>query len=175
MKVSRKSQQKRFVIGTLVIIAALVSLVASSMRSNTLRAVPVHELRAADKTSHSFVGQRLRVVGHIGHEPVRKVPLQTPGGLINIAHFLVKDEAGGQTIDVEYRDALPDTFRAGGPVQVDGLYTAPGVMRADHVLTKCPSKYEEAKGPKAPVARKAPVKTALYPTSKASTQQHTGY
>ncbi|HEX8833634.1 MAG TPA: cytochrome c maturation protein CcmE, partial [Abditibacteriaceae bacterium] len=42
-------------------------------------------------------------------------------------------------------DALPDTFRAGGPVQVDGTYAAPGSIEAEHVLTKCPSKYEEAK------------------------------
>jgi cytochrome c-type biogenesis protein CcmE len=175
MKASRKSHNKRFVVGTLIIIVALVSLVASSMRYNTLRAVPVQELRAADKTSQSFVGQRLRVVGHIGQEPVRKVPLQTPDGLINIAHFQVKDEAGSQTIAVEYRDALPDTFRAGGPVQVDGLYAAPGVMRADHVLTKCPSKYEAAKGQKAPAEQKAPVKTASYPADKASAKQNAGY
>jgi cytochrome c-type biogenesis protein CcmE len=43
---------------------------------------------------------------------------------------------------VEYRDALPDTFHPGGPVQVDGEYFAAGKIRADHVFTKCPSKYE---------------------------------
>jgi cytochrome c-type biogenesis protein CcmE len=164
MKASQKSHSKRFVIGTLIIIAAMVSLVASSMRSNTLRAVPVDQLRAADKTPRSFVGQRLRVVGYIGHEAVRKVPLQTPDGLINIAHFLVREK--DQTIAVEYRDALPDTFRAGGPVQVDGLYAAPGVMRADHVLTKCPSKYEEVKAPK------ASAKASFY--NKGSAKQNTG-
>jgi cytochrome c-type biogenesis protein CcmE len=45
------------------------------------------------------------------------------------------------------------------------LYTAPGVMRADHVLTKCPSKYEEVKAPK------SSVKAASY---QADAEQSTG-
>ena len=144
----KASGNKRFIIGTLIILVALVALVASSMRSGTLRAVPVTELRGADRTPHSFVGQRLRVVGFVGHDPIRKTPMQTSDGLVNIAHFSVCDEKGGHTLAVQFSDALPDTFRVGGPVQVDGTYTAPGTMRADHVFTKCPSKYEEVKAEK---------------------------
>jgi cytochrome c-type biogenesis protein CcmE len=33
-------------------------------------------------------------------------------------------------------------FKAGLPVQVEGVYTAPGELKADQVLTKCPSKYQ---------------------------------
>lgn len=140
----KKSRSKRFVLGPLVIVAALVSLVATGMKSNTLRAVPVNELREADVTKNSFVSQRLRVVGRITDVPVVKTPIQSDGATVQLARFSIEEK--GQTLQVEYRDALPDTFRAGGPVQVDGVYTAPGVMQADHVLTKCPSKYESGKG-----------------------------
>jgi cytochrome c-type biogenesis protein CcmE len=135
-----RDRKKRFVFGSLVIVAALVALVASSMQSNTLRSIPVHELRAADNSNQSFVGQRLRVVGHIGQTPVRKVPQQSSHGVVNVNHFTVVEK--GATLQVEYRDALPDSFRLGGPVQIDGEYSAPGQMVADHVFTKCPSKYD---------------------------------
>lgn len=134
-------QSKNF-IGSIIIVATVTALVASSMRSNTLRAISVSELRAADNTAQSYAGQTLRVVGTVGTEKVRRVPTNTPGGVVNVSYFVVHDEAG--SLQVEYRDALPDTFHAGGQVQVDGHYTAPGQMVADHVFTKCPSKYEGA-------------------------------
>jgi cytochrome c-type biogenesis protein CcmE len=136
----------RFIVGPLVIVAAMVMLVASGLRSNTLRSIPVGELRRQDNTPQSLVGQRLRVVGFVGPEPVRQVPVQTPQGVVNVNHFTVMaDSTGPQSkikLAVEYGDALPDTFKANGPVQVDGLYSSAGVMRADNVLTKCPSKYQ---------------------------------
>ena len=130
----------RLVIGTAIIGVAFASLIAGSMRSTALSSVPVAKVRAADKTSQSYVGQRLRVVGFVGKTPVKKVPEQTPSGVVSINHFSVVEH--GTALAVEFRDALPDTFRSGGPVQVDGVYIAPGRMRAERVLTKCPSKYE---------------------------------
>lgn len=153
-------RNSRLAIGTLVVVGAFGALVASSIGSNTLRAVPVSELRAADNTPQTFVGQRLRVVGFVGQSPVRKSPRETAAGLVSVSHFGVSEK--GATLAVEYADALPDTFRAGGPVQVDGVYAAPGVVRADHVLTKCPSKYDvnadqeaKSRGKAAPVAAKS--------------------
>lgn len=127
-------------IGIGVILAAFVVLVLSSMKSNTMRSIPVSELRASDASGKPFIGQRLRVVGFVGQEPVRSVAEPSASGVIKVHHFMVEDK--NKTLAVEYRDALPDTFRAGGPVQVDGVYTETGQMQADHVFTKCPSKYE---------------------------------
>jgi len=127
-------------IGIGVILAAFAVLIVTSMKSNTMRSVPVSELRAADVSGESFVGQRLRVVGFVGDGPVRSVTEQTPSGARKVHRFAVVEK--DKTLNVEYRDALPDTFRAGGPVQVDGVYAQSGMMRADHVFTKCPSKYE---------------------------------
>ena len=136
--------QIKYIAGSAFIVGALGFLVFSSLQAGTLKSVPVQDLRAADAKPHSFVGQRLRVVGFVGQTPVKKQPSQTASGVVNIAHFDVVE--GKATLQVAYTDALPDTFRAGGPVQVDGVYVAPGVMKADHVLTKCPSKYQQGEG-----------------------------
>ena len=133
--------QIKYIAGSALIVGALGFLVFSSLQAGTLKSVPVQDLRAADAKPHSFVGQRLRMVGFVGKTPLRKEPAQTSNGVVNIAHFDVVE--GKSVVKVAYTDALPDSFRAGGPVQVDGVYVAPGVMKADHVLTKCPSKYQE--------------------------------
>jgi len=147
--------KNKLVVGSAIIGVAFASLVAGSMRSTTLASMPVTKLRAADQTPKSYVGQRLRVVGFVGKAAVKKIPEQTAGGVVSINHFSVVEH--GSVVAVEFRDALPDTFRSGGPVQVDGVYTAPGHMRADRVLTKCPSKYEAGENyeEKKPAASKA--------------------
>ena len=136
--------QIKYIAGSALIVGALGFLVFSSLQAGTLKSIPVQELRAADATPHTFVKQRLRMVGFVGDKPVVKKPSQTENGVINTAHFDVVE--GKTVVAVTYTDALPDTFRAGGPVQVDGVYVAPGVMKADHVLTKCPSKYQAGEG-----------------------------
>jgi cytochrome c-type biogenesis protein CcmE len=52
------------------------------------------------------------------------------------------DYAGGQTIPVVYRGSVPDAFKAGREIVLDGT-AASGVFRAkdDSLVTKCPSKY----------------------------------
>ena len=133
--------QIKYIAGSALIVGALGFLVFSSLQAGTLKSIPVQDLRAADAEPTKFVGQRLRMVGFVGKAPVKKEPAQTAGGVIHVAHFDVVE--GDSTVKVSYTDALPDSFRAGGPVQVDGVYVAPGEMKADHVLTKCPSKYQE--------------------------------
>ncbi|MDQ3813548.1 MAG: cytochrome c maturation protein CcmE [Armatimonadota bacterium] len=144
----------RFIIGPLIVVVAVIWLVLTGIRSNTLRALPVGEVRAGDTSPHSFVGQRLRVVGFVAPSNVRVEPRQTPGGIVNVNHFEVVDNQ--HRLAVVYSDTLPDTFKPGGPVQVDGVYERPGFLRADHVLTKCPSKYEAEKAAKDAAPKKSP-------------------
>ena len=136
--------QFKYIAGSLLLAGALGFLVVSSLQASSFKSIPVADLRAADAKPANFVGQRLRVVGFVGDKPVQKQPSQTANGIVNIAHFEVVE--GKVKCAVSYSDALPDTFRAGGPVQIDGTYIAPGVIKADHVLTKCPSKYQEGEG-----------------------------
>lgn len=152
--------QSRYLFGSLAIMGALGFLVTSSLQGGTLQAIPVAKLRAADGKTQNFVGKRLRMVGFVGMGKVTQTPQQTAQGVVTAQKFMVFE--GKQSVMVSYTDALPDTFRAGGPVQVDGVYTAPGQMKADHVLTKCPSKYQAEEAAK---QHKAQQKTGLTTTS----------
>ena len=132
--------QIKFLLGGAVIAGAFGALLLSSTESGTLRAVPVSDLRKADGTTRSFVGQRLRAVGFVTRDPVKKIARRDAQGIVNVNYFAVDDK--GAQIHVQFAEVLPNSFRLGGPVQIDGTYTAPGELHADRVLTKCPSKYD---------------------------------
>lgn len=146
------AMRRRVLTGSIIIVIAMIALVFTSLQWNTLAAVRVSELSSAE--NGGLVGRRLRVLGTIGHQPVRSHPLQTEAGVVQVRRFIVVD--GKERLEVEYHDALPDTFRPGGSVEVDGTYLAPGQMKAEHVRTKCPSKYE---------ADEAKMKTGVNPAS----------
>jgi hypothetical protein len=61
------------------------------MQSSTLRAMPVSQLRAHDHSRDSQVGQRLRVVGFVGKDAVRKTPVQTPSGVVQVNYFNIEE------------------------------------------------------------------------------------
>ncbi len=138
----KQPDKKRFAIGTVIVAAAFALLIAGTLRTNTLQAMPVGSLRKSDGGSESRVGQRLRIRGFVSHTPVRRVTgaALASGGAGITQYFEIVD--GKQALAVEYSDVLPETFKPGSPVQVDGLYYAPGKLRAERVLTKCPSKYQ---------------------------------
>ncbi len=60
--------------------------------------------------------------------------------------FTVRDFTTNETIDVVYRGSVPDAFRVGREVVIDGRVEN-GVLAGtpDSLVTKCPSKYEEQK------------------------------
>jgi cytochrome c-type biogenesis protein CcmE len=55
--------------------------------------------------------------------------------------FTIKDIEQETTLPVVYQGAVPDTFKAGNDVVVEGIYTTEGTFEASTILTKCASKY----------------------------------
>jgi cytochrome c-type biogenesis protein CcmE len=55
---------------------------------------------------------------------------------------------------VNYKGALPDTFKEGAEVVVTGTLHESGTMAATDVLAKCASRYEEKLGPDGKPLRK---------------------
>lgn len=58
--------------------------------------------------------------------------------------FYMKDEAGNE-MKVIYDGTIPNNFETAVSVVVTGQYKE-GYFHASDILTKCPSKYEEAEG-----------------------------
>jgi cytochrome c-type biogenesis protein CcmE len=66
-----------------------------------------------------------------------------PGGL-GVSFRLEDKEDKSKTMAVEYKGAVPDTFKPGVEVIVEGnMNAARGVFGATTLMTKCPSKYEK--------------------------------
>jgi cytochrome c-type biogenesis protein CcmE len=75
------------------------------------------------------------------------------GKVVDDDHFAVNGGSltarftlAGKTnsVPVCYRGAIPDMFKAGGEVVVEGKRDSSGVFQADVLMTKCASKYEPA-------------------------------
>jgi cytochrome c-type biogenesis protein CcmE len=63
---------------------------------------------------------------------------------LDLRFTLVDIATGRTTFPVHYQGPLPDTFREGRDVVVEGRYTPGHSFEATSVLTKCGSRYEAA-------------------------------
>jgi cytochrome c-type biogenesis protein CcmE len=109
-----------------VLAACLGYLVYSATGSSAEYYVTISEMRAHPSDSN------VRVLGVVQDDVVRN-----EGGLH--VHFTASE--GGQAMPVDYRGALPDIFRPGVQVVVDGRLGADGVFHARTLQAKCPSRF----------------------------------
>jgi cytochrome c-type biogenesis protein CcmE len=109
-----------------VIAACLGYLVYSATGSSAEYYVTISEMRAHPSDSN------VRVLGVVQDDVVRN-----EGGL----HVYFTASEGGQTMPVDYRGSLPDIFRPGVQVVVDGRLGADGVFHARTLQAKCPSRF----------------------------------
>jgi len=113
-----------------VIVAACVGyLIYSASGGTTEYYLTVSELRANHESGD------VRVAGVV-QDDVQK----TDGGLR--VTFTEKD--GTASMPVEYSGTLPDIFRPGITVVVEGTLGADGVFHARTLLAKCPSRFSTA-------------------------------
>lgn len=121
----------RLVVVVGLLLAAVTLLVAFSMKETMVYYVTVSELKEGDATLYS---RGLRVSGIV----VEGSLVQSDTGLE--ATFRLSD--GEDVVPVSYGGILPDTFKEGEEVLVEGRYRRDGVFVASQVFTKCASKYE---------------------------------
>jgi cytochrome c-type biogenesis protein CcmE len=61
---------------------------------------------------------------------------------VGVSFLLADTENPDQAIRVAYQGAVPDTFRPGAEVIVEGSSHSTASFTAHTLMTKCPSKYE---------------------------------
>lgn len=67
-----------------------------------------------------------------------------PEDAMGVSFTLVDKDQAGKTIRVDFRGAVPDTFKPGVEVIVEGgVNPASGAFAANTLMTKCPSKYQK--------------------------------
>ena len=124
-------EKKRFIIGGALIIIAIVFLIVLGLKSGATYYYEVSELLAQEP---SLAGKTVRVAGEVAPDVEHEV-----GKL----RFRIIDAASqNTTLSVVYQGPLPDTFKAGRDIVVEGKYTPGGVFEATTIITKCPSKYQ---------------------------------
>jgi len=146
----------KFIVGGLLIVAAIVYLIVSSTQANAQYFVTVDELRAKGTQA---VGQTLRISGAvigdtISYDPktlilkftIANVPgttkeVDAQGGLAKVLHDAVTDPLRSR-LDVVYNGARPDLLRDEAQAILTGKVGADGVFYASELLLKCPSKYQ---------------------------------
>jgi cytochrome c-type biogenesis protein CcmE len=88
------------------------------------------------------------LAGHTGRVALAGRVLKPVSGDAHGAglHFRLRDVQGTATVPVVYTGSVPDLFRAGRDIVVEGRYRN-GVFVADPgtMVTKCPSKYTPKK------------------------------
>jgi len=151
-------QRTKFILGGLLILAAVVYLIASSTQANAEFFMTVDELNAEGSAA---VGKSLRVSGavigdtiaydpqtltltfEVAHVPGDNAEIEAQGGLAEVLHAAVMDPTRSR-IKVVYKGVKPDLLRNEAQAIMTGRLEADGIFYADELLLKCPTRYEEA-------------------------------
>jgi cytochrome c-type biogenesis protein CcmE len=127
--------RRRFVVGAVLIAAAVSYLVYAGIRSTAVYYFDLDEFLAV-RAAHA--GDDLRVKGWVRTGTVQWDPAT------NKLSFELARQDGSGGVPVAFQGILPDMFAEGREVVVEGRDEG-AVFRARQVMTSCPSKYEAEK------------------------------
>lgn len=127
-------KKRRFLVGGVIVALAIGYLGFRGYQDSATFYYGVGELI---EQRDSIRGENIRVGGQVVPGSVEQEPLARS------LKFTIA--AGERSLPVVYQGVVPDAFKAGNEVVVEGRLTSTGVFQAKSILTKCPSKYVPAK------------------------------
>ena len=148
----------KFIVGGLLILAAVVYLIVSSTQANAEYFMTINELKSKGP---AVVGKNLRVSGavlgdtiqydpqtltlsfDVAHVPGDNKEVDAQGGLAAVLHAAVTDPTRAR-LKVVYSGPKPDLLKNEAQAIMTGHLDAQGVFHADELLLKCPTKYDNA-------------------------------
>jgi cytochrome c-type biogenesis protein CcmE len=148
----------KFIVGGLLILAAVIYLIISSTKANAEYFMTVNELRAK---GNSLVGQNIRISGAVAGDTIQYDPntndlsfeianvpgdnatIAAQGGLAKVLHDAVIDPSRSR-LTVVYNGPKPDLLRDEAQAIITGHLGTDGIFQAEELLLKCPTKYQEA-------------------------------
>ncbi len=150
--------RSKFIIGGLLILAAVVYLIVSSTQASAEYFLTIDELKAGGQ---NVAGRNLRVSGavigesiqydpatltltfQVAHVPGDNAEVEREGGLAAVLHAAAVDPSRNR-ITVQYSGPKPDLLKNEAQAIMTGQMGSDGTFHADELLLKCPTKYEEA-------------------------------
>jgi cytochrome c-type biogenesis protein CcmE len=148
----------KFIVGGLLILAAVIYLIFSATQANAEYFMTVNELKSK---GNSLVGRSLRISGavigntiqydpltmnltfDIAHVPGDNAAIEMGGGLAAVLHSAVTDPTRAR-LTIVYNGPKPDLLRDEAQAIITGHLGEDGIFYADELLLKCPTKYQEA-------------------------------
>lgn len=127
----------RLAIGIVLVGAALSYLVYAGTKDNLVYYYEVDEVQAAAASTDG----KLRISGDVVEGSITRDEVSRE---IRFSIQGTTAGAGSRTIPVVYGGTVPDIFREGIQVVVEGRMGEEGTFEAETLLAKCPSKYQEA-------------------------------
>lgn len=121
---------KKLIVAGIVLAGAVGYLAYAGVKSGWVYFLQVDEFTV----NTQYHGQRVRLHGKAAEEGFASNP-----GTLTAAFNLTGKTA---KLPVAYRGAIPEMFKAGSDVVVEGKLDQAGVFKADVLMTKCASKYE---------------------------------
>ena len=129
----------RFMVGLVGVAAVVTYLIWTGVSETMVYYLTPVELLERVEIDPTFHDVGVKVSGQV----IPGTYHRGEGELLHI--FTIKDLADETaTFEVEYRDALPDTFAEDVEVVLEGQLRADGTFEAATLLTKCGSRYEAA-------------------------------
>ena len=151
-------KNSKFIIGGLLIVAAVIYLIVSSTSASAEYFMTIEEVREQES---AIVGKSLRISGAVIGDTINYDPetltitfivahvtgdnneIEAQGGLAKVLHDAVRDENRPQ-LSIVYNGPIPDLLQDEAQAIMTGHIKADGIFYADELLLKCPTKYEEA-------------------------------
>lgn len=147
----------KFIVGGLLIVAAIVYLIVSSTQASAQYFLTIHELNSKEgiigrdlRISGAVIGdsiqydaQNLRLTFTVADIPGDNADIEAQGGLAEVLHQAVIDPSRPR-LQVVYNGPMPDLLRNEAQAIMTGKIGEDGIFYAEELLLKCPTKYEEA-------------------------------
>ncbi|MBL8077415.1 MAG: cytochrome c maturation protein CcmE [Anaerolineales bacterium] len=148
----------KFILGFLLIMAAVVYLIVSSTKASAEYFMTVDELKAEGSSavnksvrlSGAVIGDTIQydadtltLTFEVAHVSGDNNEIEAQGGLAEVLYQAVNDPTRSR-VQVVYIGVKPDLLRGEAQAIMTGKLGDDGVFHADELLLKCPTRYEEA-------------------------------
>jgi cytochrome c-type biogenesis protein CcmE len=118
-------------IAGVILAGAVTYLAIAGMQKGWVYTLGVDQY-VTDGTQH---GKRIRLCGTVMEEDLQVRQAQL------LANFYIRGQ--DKKLRVVYKGVVPDLFKAGSEIVIEGKMDAEGVFQSDLLMTKCASKYED--------------------------------
>jgi cytochrome c-type biogenesis protein CcmE len=123
--------KKKYIIGGVIVLAALVYLLVIVIGDSTSYYLSVSEFH--DRIDE-FEDSNLRIAGAIAEDSI-----EWEAEILELRFTMTE---GGKTLPVIYNGSQPNGFKAGSNLLAEGKYNTDGTFHAAQLIMRCSSKYE---------------------------------